>query len=715
MAKNTTGNTFDRIPFRMHPRVFAALGADLVTNDVVAVIELVKNSYDAFARNVRIRFSEDEADGAFLEIEDDGYGMTRKIIEDAWCLVATPYKARHPKATSGGKTRRVVGEKGLGRLSASRLGERLNVLTQAPGAPCWELNVDWSDLSQGDDLSACFAECRKYTETSPFRKSGTRLRIYGLKTIWDDNSVSDLEDNLGRLVSPFSQVGDFNITLTGIGDDQDQSLKIESPEFLSKPKYIFRGRVDDNGAIEGTYRFSPIGDGQTRKAPLKRGWEQIYDSILDKKAFPFTPDRASCGPFSFEIRAWDIGPDDTQEISDRFDFQKSQVRKAIKAHKGISVYRDSVLVLPKSDKARDWLGLDLRRVSKVGTRMSTSQIVGYVSISAEENPKIEDTSDRERLASRLEVAEFEEILKAAVGLLENERDEDRVKREQEKPMEDLFADLSAKDLIAEVLALADEGAEVTEAVPLLQAFSDSLDVARKTIQERFVYYSRMATVGTIAQMLVHEIRNRTTAFGSFLDFVKSRFGPFREEEAQEEYRAADDAVVALERLADTFSPLASRAFRRKRRHSVLEERIRECLALQHGDIKRKQIHCHIPDSETNVATDPGELDAILLNLITNAVYWLGEVPDDKRELHFRVMQINDGTRVRVRVHDTGPGIDERDREKVFWPGVTRKPGGIGMGLTVASELVAEYGGRMRTECPGKLGGASFAFDLPLSR
>ena len=63
---------FEAVPFRMHPRVFAALGADLVTNDVVAVIELVKNSYDAFAQNVRLRFGNDESLGPFLEIEDDG-------------------------------------------------------------------------------------------------------------------------------------------------------------------------------------------------------------------------------------------------------------------------------------------------------------------------------------------------------------------------------------------------------------------------------------------------------------------------------------------------------------------------------------------------------------------------------------------------------------------------------------------------------------------
>ena len=716
MAKtNKDENGFDRIPFRMHPRVFAALGADLVTNDVVAVIELVKNSYDAFARNVWLRFCDDPSQGAYLEIEDDGDGMTREIIEEVWCLVATPFKEQNPLVTSGKKVRRVAGEKGLGRLSVARLGERLHMITQSPGFPCWEVNVNWSDISEGNDLSRSFAECRQYREDQPFKKSGTRLQIQSLKTQWDDNRISDLEDNLARLISPFSDLGDFNIFLSGFGENETEEVKIESPEFLSRPKYSIRGDVDRKGNVKGIYRFGAISDGTTREKELKLSWERLYDDIQDKTQFPYSSDEAHCGVFSFEIRAWDIAPEDTQEIAERFDIQKSLVRKAIRVHKGISVYRNGVLVLPKSDNARDWLGLDLRRVSKVGTRLSTSQVVGYVSITAEENPQIEDTSDRERLASCLEVAEFEEILKGVVALLENERDMDRIKPDRERPMDDLFEVLSAEELVAEVIALSDEGADASEAIPLLRAFSLSLDAARKTIQERFVYYSRMATVGTIAQMLVHEIRNRTTAFGSFLEFVKSRFGPFKEQGIEREFRFADNAVNSLERLADTFAPLASRAFRRRKRLSVLEDQIQECLALQRAEIKRKRIRCRVPDSETHVAADPGELDAIILNLITNAVYWLGDVAKENRELEFRLVPISGGDRMRVWINDTGPGLDADDVEKVFWPGVTRKPGGIGMGLTVASELVAAYGGRMSTKHPGTKGGASFAFDLPLKK
>ncbi len=713
--RNNEKNGFDRIPFRMHPRVFAALGADLVTNDVVAVIELVKNSYDAFATNVWLRFSEDPDNGAFLEIEDDGIGMPKEIIEDVWCLVATPYKETNPVITSGHKTRRVAGEKGLGRLSVARLGDRLAMLTQAEKSPCLEVTVNWTEISGGDRIEDSFAGCRRYPGRSPFEKTGTILRIFGLNGNWDDNRISDLQENLARLISPFSDLGDFNIYLADREEDETEEIKIESPDFLATPKYSIEGDADKSGNISCKYRFQSFSDNTKRKKNLSLSWERLYDSIQDKTRFQFSGERARCGPFSFEIRAWDISSDDTQELSERFKIQKSLIRKAIRAHKGISVYRDGVLVLPKSDQARDWLGLDLRRVSKVGTRMSTSQLVGYVSISAEENSSIEDTSDRERLASCLEVAEFEEILKAVVALLENERDADRIKPDKEKPMEDLFESLSAEDLLSEVVALSEEGAGISEAVPLLQAFSKSLDAARMTIQKRFYYYSRVATVGTIAQMLVHEIRNRTIAFGLFLDFIKSRYGPFKDKELEEEYRSADGSVNALERLADTFAPLASRTFKRRKRNSVMENQIRECLYLQRTEIRRKGIKCCVPDTETPVAADPGELDAILLNIITNAIYWLGEVPKGKREIEFKLFPINEGERIRAWINDTGPGIDAEYKDKIFWPGITRKPGGIGMGLTVASELVAAYGGRMSVQHPGKKGGASFAFDLPLKK
>ena len=116
----------------MHPRVFEALGSNLVTNDVVAVIELVRDAYSAFAHTVWLSFKYDPVQGYYLEITDDGHGMLRNTIENARRVVATPNKKKHSHIESAdGRKRRVSGEKGPGRLSVARLGDRQRFLQRS--------------------------------------------------------------------------------------------------------------------------------------------------------------------------------------------------------------------------------------------------------------------------------------------------------------------------------------------------------------------------------------------------------------------------------------------------------------------------------------------------------------------------------------------------------------------------------------------------------
>lgn len=84
------------ISMKFHPRAFSAFGEDLVTNDGVALTELVKNSYDAYASCVAIVFGNDLENGQYIEVIDDGLGMTQDIVKNAWAVIATPYKMEHP-------------------------------------------------------------------------------------------------------------------------------------------------------------------------------------------------------------------------------------------------------------------------------------------------------------------------------------------------------------------------------------------------------------------------------------------------------------------------------------------------------------------------------------------------------------------------------------------------------------------------------------------
>lgn len=690
----------------MHPRVFAALGADLVTNDIVAVIELVKNAYDAFATRVEVNFRRTTQGALYLEILDNGHGMSREIVQEVFCVVATPYRVENPEAVQGQKTRRSSGAKGLGRLSAARLGGRLEITTRAKGRDAVKFKIDWTGFAARNQLSDCTVEVQEVPGKGvPF---GTTLRIYDLKSDWDHEDIDELQDALSRLLSPFSSPSDFAIFLKPPDElDLGERVQVKVPKFLARPKYAIRGTVDESGTLHAKYEYSPFDNKAPHSAVYKATWEQLTNTSSALKRRKLPPE---FGPFEFEVRAWDIGRDDTAEIANSFNVPKSSVRKAIRAHKGLSLYRDGILVLPKSEDSRDWLGLDLRRVSRVGSRLSTSQIIGSISISADLNPKLEDTSSREDLARNVAVTQFYETLRLIVSVLESFREDDRVKPSPK--MEDLFNSISADELIDEMEELAERGASAEEALTLARKHGKNLEKTAGQIRSKFTYYSRLATIGTIAHMLVHEIRNRTTAIGNTLRYFQKTY-EFEEELTVKKIASAESAVVALEGLASRFLPLASLGFRRRNRNSMVEERIAECVAILAGELRSAKIEVEFRSkSETHVAVDPGELDAILLNLFSNSIYWLGAIASD-RKIKIQTRSKKHDSRVLVEVHDNGPGVSDDDAERIFRPGVTRKPGGVGMGLTVASEVVSEYGGKIFLEQPGRLGGATFAFDLPL--
>ena len=700
-----------KIPFRFHPRVFAALGADLVTNDVVAVMELVKNAYDAGAGEVEVRFGKDSSGLGHLDIEDDGCGMTREIIEKVWCLVATPHKTENRIVGGGSGGRRVSGERGLGRLSAARLGDDFRMRTRSLGGPCWEVTVRWSSLAAAGDLSEGAVLLKPYE--GEFPSSGTQIRIGSLREEWSESQVADLRSNLSRIVPPFTEAEGFSIFFAPPDTGAGQRSRVR-PEFLSKPKYRLTGSVNADGDFSGRYRFKPLSeDGTPRKRRVSLSWAQLVGGARRTDDSAPRPESPRCGGFRLDLRAWDLGAEERGEIAHRFELKRSAIRAAISAHRGVSVYRDGILVLPKSPAARDWLGLDFRRVGKVGTRLSTNQIVGMVSISSADNAGLRDTSDRERLAAGPALSDFRELLMGAVGVLEAERDRDRTEVGPERHLASLFEELSATPLVEEVQGLARKGATAEATVPVVESYARRSEQAVRRIETRFAYYSQLATIGTIAAMLVHEIGSWTVVISRFLITMKERLAANPDERLQTERDWADRTVHAMDRLARRFAPMSNRGYRRSGRTAVLEERILDCLDFADGAIRICQIRCEVPESRTVVAVDPGELDTVLLNLIRNAVYWVSGVKDRPKEIRFGVEPSGGDGRVRVEVVDNGPGIADEDLESIFLPGVTRKPSGIGMGLTVASELVAAYDGRLSTaEVPI---GAVFRFDLPLAR
>lgn len=710
-----------RIPFKLHPRVFAALGADLVTSDVVAVIELVKNAYDAFATRVDVRFSTDVTEHPMIDIEDNGSGMSRKIIEDVWCLVATPFREHETKAKRGRDSRRVTGAKGLGRLSTARLGRKLEMLTKTKDGECWKVFVRWADLSRAASLDDCAITIQEGDANELKNESGTRLRILELNTDWEqedaetpEEKIDELQEGLSRLNPPFEKIDKFSILLTRPGRDT-KPIEIKPSDLVENPTYRIEGRFTADGKLTYRYDCKPLA-GPRRKSQQEKRWETVLEDMKFSNERARLSDRKpSCGPFSFEVRAWDLDAESVSEAMQHFHLsKKSAVRAEIRAFKGISLYRDDVLVLPKSDTARDWLGLDLRRVSKTGTRLSTSQIVGYVGVGADSNPGIADTSDRERLARSSEVVEFEVLLRYVITILENERDQDRAQKQAE-PTE-LFRELSAEKLVIEAQELIREKASVSEVMPLLTRFDEKLQKTRKQVERTFKHYSRLATIGLLAQQLVHEVGNNSSILQEFIEQVKSHFAKTDEDAAdvQRFLKLAESALQSLQHLAERFRPLANRSFARGRRKASLRETLDTCLEARKQEIGQRKVKVDLRlRGADEVQVDPGELYAVFINLLDNALYWLGRTPEGhERRLRIESAPARIKGRVECGVHDSGLGVPKEDHERIFWPGFTHRPNGFGMGLSVAGEIVEGHDGKLRIAEEGSLGGASFVFDLP---
>ena len=698
---------YEYIPLQFHPRAFSAFGRDLVTNDTVAVAELVKNCYDAFAYNVTVRITSDA-----IQITDDGLGMTEDTIRNSWAVVATPNKAKNPTVERDGKIRRVSGNKGLGRFSAARLGRRINIITKSSGKPIVEAEIDWEELFETPNISDCSLTLNIDDEhiRSDIVNSGTIIIITGLYEAWDEKKIIELQNSLARLISPFDQVNDFQITLEY--GEYDKHVEIKPQDFINHPTYAIKGAVTDSGLIYWNYTFAP----QTSKGSEKKGiisWAEAHNGFYSSHVFDeedVAPYRA--GSFSFEIRAWDLDKDSVADVSDAFNITKNEIRRNISQYKGLSVYRDNILVLPKSDTAKDWLGMDVRRVSRIGKRLSTSQIVGIIHISSEANPEVKDTTDREKLVDTVEYNQFCRVVETIISRLEDLRHADKTPIEKgPKTLKDLIGPISAKDVADRLEDEADRGAEPEKLVEIVREYAEETERTLQDLSERLTYYAQTASLGSVAVVILHEILTGMTVIKRFLRRIRENYKD-ADEKTKEYLEDSERWHERLVQVANSFAPLYRKGLKNDKHTCNVGEEIENSIRLISSKKSARDI-LFIFDNSCNVRAGlyAGELQTVLVNLFDNATYWIQYSEKKDKRIQIRVQE-TDEKHIKVIVSDTGTGILKDDAERIFQPGITAKTNGIGMGLVIITEILHSYDCKIATVIPGELGGATFEFELP---
>jgi signal transduction histidine kinase len=677
---------------RPRARIVRTIGRDLISNEIVAMVELIKNSYDADASWVRIVFEEplQPTHGGVL-IEDDGVGMTLATVRKAWLEPATTSKMRTTRTASG---RRVTGEKGIGRFAAARLAQALEMTTLAKRSRrLVRVRFDWGAF---DDESLYLDQVRCRWKESPApkgRKHGTALHLIGLNDAWESANFGRLRSELSRLVSSYESLilphegrSEFEIVLELPERFKEYVGPITPPPILGKPHYRLGGRIDAQGKFEGHY------EGLDTKGDV-----QVSDRVsLDKGRAP------KCGPFEFEFKVWDRDPSGLDPLAGELGSTVRQLRKDLDAACGISIYRDEFRVLLGDN---DWLRLDLRRVQNPTMRLSNNQVVGAVFISAEANKGLRDQTNREGIVSSPAFEDFKRVMIELLSKLEVNRDSYRRARRPPEPTSGIFQELDIKPLRE---FLERRYPNDTELRTILEDRSKTFEHGVVQVQQVLARYRRLATLGQLIDVVLHEGRTPVASISNeatlgVRDLERSALQSPVEKMKDRLHTISQQAEV-LSMLFRRLAPFSGRK-RERPTEVAIEKIIGDTFALFDKRILDLHVDVEMPDGKTLVTVDQAEMQQIFVNLLDNALYWLEKVPETARKIAVEVSK-KPGELI-VLFSDSGPGVPDDIRDRIFDPYFSAKPDGVGLGLTIAGETAAEYDGSLELVSGGPLPGATF--------
>lgn len=390
-TSSASSSTSGVVAFRPRARLLKLIGSELISDEILAITELVKNAHDADASTAIVEFSAATGGEGQIVVRDDGHGMDLHTLLSNWMEPAGTSKVG-PDGRRTRLGRRVLGEKGVGRFATDKLARRLELVSRRPGtAEEIRATFDWD---QFDSDSKMLSEITSHWEVRPAKEiepHGTLLRMTGLRASWNERMFRRLSTRLSRLRSPFRGADSF-------------AIRIESDEF---PDYS--GELRSDILDRAPYRIDAAFDGQELIQVTLNGGSGI--SHLWSGGGPL-----SCGPVRMRLFAFDLESEAISRIGPRLD-----VRAWLREWSGISVYRDGFRIWPYGEPHDDWLRLDQRRVNNPVVRLSNNQIVGFVEITRDANPNLVDQTNREGLINSHNLEDLRRLLYFALQLLEAER------------------------------------------------------------------------------------------------------------------------------------------------------------------------------------------------------------------------------------------------------------------------------------------------------
>ncbi len=380
------------LKFKISSGLKNIIGKELITNDLIAIFELVKNSYDANAKNVRIVFKntkdENKNRGAKIYIIDDGDGMSFSDLNEKWLFVGYSEK-KNPEKESDivdyrdkiEKKRVFAGAKGVGRFSCDRLGSKLKLFTKKVNEKqIHHLHMDWNKFEEDQnkefqtvkvDYSTVSLKDIDEFNIGEFEK-GTILEISSFNSDWDWKKLVQLKKYLQRLINP-SQVDEkleFNIHL------EAKEYEMEDKKYCSEDEEF---KVI-NGIIKNVI-FEKMGIKTTQiNCNINETGTKIYTELIDKDTFIFSLEEINEFKYlhNINIKLFFLNP------VAKTEFKKNMGLRSI-WYGSIFLYKNGFRIHPYGDEGDDWLGLESRKTQGFARYLSNRELMGRIEINDEQS------------------------------------------------------------------------------------------------------------------------------------------------------------------------------------------------------------------------------------------------------------------------------------------------------------------------------------------
>ena len=656
-----------------------------------------------------------------IEISDDGEGMSMNILEQVYLTIGTSHRAdqkrrrRHlpptPAGSDGGPGV-ILGEKGLGRLSAMRLGDRVMVVTGQSGSRHWnQLEIDWNDFADAADLDLQSVDVSP-TEGDAKRRdqSGTLIRISALRAEWSSEKLETLAvEQFSKLVDPFDSNARLPLRLTFNGD------QVAIPTFASFLLEQAHGHL--------TARFRVVGPGaprldgemeyrlHRRRAPLRLSTLDLETlTELDRDAL------ARVGPFDLEVYWFN------RRLLTKIEGigALAVVRRILAAWAGgVFLYRDGYRVNPYGGPNDDWLDLDRDAFSTSGFKLNRGQVIGRARITQDENRFLIDQTNREGLKDNPEKRAFVAVLSSVVELyrkylVETDRD---IQHSRRVTAADAIARFKAEDeRLSDLLPQLEEAlAQISDRTALSRRVAAALLDLRKAAadvqaaagaqEEERSRVMHLASIGLMIEILAHELY-RATAAG--LKTIAQARNARDITSAGTSLRVLDAQLRTLQKRLKSLDPLSTNARQTKEDFELVSwiDDIVDSFASRNrsGRVRVRSV-ARPRGSALAVRAVKGMFVQVLENLLTNSLFWIGQrhrqqvnagLAREDDECIGEIVVTVDTSDGRITVTDDGPGIPEERREIVFQPFFSTRPQkqGRGLGLYIAREIAEYHGGSL---------------------